>query len=100
MRICAHFNKQTKQCNLGISPVQCSGCSMFALGSRRSINQTPPNDNPIVLSDRAEVQSNVTNVIDESQPPQLQSPESESSVNEQNIIQTAAVSGGCGCRKR
>ena len=78
----------------------CSGCSMFALGSRHSINQAPPSNNPIISSDRIGIaESNVSNVIDESQPPKLQSQVLESGVNEQHIIQKAAVSGGCGCRK-
>ena len=88
MRICAHLIKGVeKSCSLGISPVKCSGCSMFQLKSRRASQQ------PIM-----EMVNNSSAVKDmETQPISVSS---ASFGFEQNITQKAAVRGGCGCSKK
>ena len=89
MRICVHLIKGVeKECALGISPLKCSGCSMFQLKSRRSSQQ------PII-----ETVDNVSvvGVNSEGYSKAVLSP--ESTVFEQRVNQASAIKGGCGCRK-
>lgn len=103
MRICKHLDKRTKQCDLGISPMMCSGCSMFAASSRRMQHQMNVEEPVIPVPGGLEPMmstSGVGNAIDETNPALSLSAPSELGANEQQILQSSAVTGGCGCRKK
>lgn len=89
MRVCQHLIKGTeKQCALGVSPVNCSFCSMFQLKSRRQSQQPSA-----IVAD-----SEVANYsADDSQT--VSHTVSQTSSSEQHILRASAVKGGCGCRK-
>lgn len=103
MRICRHFDKRTKQCNLGISPMVCSGCSMFAVGSRRMLHQMNAEEPNVPIPGGLEPMINnsgVGNAVDETKPTISPDAMPELNVNEQQLLQSSAVTGGCGCRKK
>ena len=91
MRICQHYIKDSKGCSLGVSPVKCRSCSMFQAVSRRTFIQPTIDQIPLsVSSSSAEVASisHSTNAF------------STVSSSEQQILQSSAVRGGCGCSKK
>ncbi len=85
MKYCQHYIKGSKQCSLGIVPVNCRSCSMFQVASRRMFMQPTINQNSsaVSLSSVDVVSSSSASVLS----------------SEQKILQSSAVKGGCGCRK-